>query len=82
MLLIFHFFRTQRLLTYSYILKKRLKELSKKENILLPSTVILQKIISNEKLIIPRLKVFEEICPEIINWILMCYALEEKSNIV
>jgi hypothetical protein len=38
----------------------------------------LQKIISNEKLVIPRLKVFEEICPEIINWILMCYALEEN----
>jgi hypothetical protein len=48
-------------------LKEISKELSKKENILLPSTVILQKIISNEKLIIPRLKVFEEICPEIIN---------------
>jgi hypothetical protein len=48
-------------------LKELSKELSKKENILLPSTVILQKIISNEKLIIPRLKVFEEICPEIIN---------------
>ena len=61
----------RRLFTYDYILKKRVKEmkkeLSKKENILLPSTAILQKIISNEKLIIPRLKVFEEICPEIIN---------------
>ena len=63
-------------------MKELSKELSKKENILLPSTAILQKIISNEKLIIPRLKVFEEICPEIINWILMYYALEEKSNIV
>ena len=59
-------------------MKELSKELSKKENILLPSTVILQKIISNEKLVIPRLKVFEEICPEIINWILMCYALEEN----
>ena len=43
------------------------KELLKKENILLPSLVILQKIISNEKLVIPRLKVFEEICPEVLN---------------
>lgn len=63
-------------------MKEISKELSKKENILLPSTAILQKIISNEKLVIPRLKVFEEICPEIINWILMYFALEEKSNIV
>lgn len=63
-------------------MKELSKELSKKENILLPSTAILQKIISNEKLIIPRLKVFEDICPEIINWILMYFALEEKSNIV
>ena len=44
-----------------------IKELLKKENILIPISGILQKIISNEKLIIPRLKVFEEICPEIIN---------------
>jgi len=56
------------LFTYNYILKKRTKEiskeLSKKENILLPSLVVLHKIISNEKLFVPRLKVFEEICPE------------------
>ena len=61
----------RRLFTYDYILKKRVKEmkkeLSKKENILLPTIAILQKIISNEKLVIPRLKIFEEICPEIIN---------------
>jgi len=61
----------RRLFTYDYILKKRVKEmkkeLSKKENILLPTIAILQKIISNEKLVIPRLKVFEGICPEIIN---------------
>ena len=40
------------------------KELSKKENILLPSLAVLHKIISNEKLVVPRLKVFEAICPE------------------
>ena len=64
-------FRTKRLFTYNYILKKRVKEISKellkKENILLPTLVILQKIISNEKLVIPRLKVFENICPEVLN---------------
>ena len=43
-----------------------IKELLKKENILIPISGILQKIISNEKLTIPRLKVFEEICPEIL----------------
>ena len=43
------------------------KELSKKENVLLSTVVILQKIISNEKLVIPRLKVFEDICPENVN---------------
>ena len=48
-------------------MKELSKELSKKENILLPSTAILQKIISNEKLVIPRLKVFENICPEVLN---------------
>jgi hypothetical protein len=35
----------------------------KKENSLLPVLIIIKKIISFEKLIIPRLKVFEEICP-------------------
>jgi hypothetical protein len=39
------------------------KEMSKKENILLPIIIIIKKIISFEKLVIPRLKVFEEICP-------------------
>ena len=52
-------------------MKKRVKEISKellkKENVLLPTLVILQKIISNEKLVIPRLKVFENICPEVLN---------------
>ena len=32
----------------------------------IPIEIILQKIISNEKLIIPRLKVFEELYPEVI----------------
>jgi hypothetical protein len=48
-------------------LKKRVKELqkemSKKENLFLPIINILKKIISYEKFVIPRLKVFEEICP-------------------
>ena len=35
----------------------------KKENILVPMVIILKKIISFEKLVIPRLKTFEEICP-------------------
>ena len=35
----------------------------KKENQFLPILIIIKKIISNEKIIIPRLKVFEEICP-------------------
>jgi hypothetical protein len=39
------------------------KEMSKKENNFLPVLIIIKKIISFEKLIIPRLKVFEEICP-------------------
>jgi hypothetical protein len=37
--------------------------MNKKENSFLPILIILKKIISFEKLIIPRLKVFEEICP-------------------
>jgi hypothetical protein len=35
----------------------------KKENILVSMVIILKKVISYEKLIIPRLKVFEGICP-------------------
>ena len=35
----------------------------KKENILLPIITIIKKVISNEKLVVPRLKVFEKICP-------------------
>jgi hypothetical protein len=37
--------------------------MNKKENSFLPILIILKKIISFEKLIIPRLKAFEEICP-------------------
>jgi len=37
--------------------------MSKKENSFLPVLIMIKKIISFEKLIIPRLKVFEEICP-------------------
>jgi hypothetical protein len=36
--------------------------MSKKENMLLPLSIIVKKIISYEKIVIPRLKVFEEIC--------------------
>ena len=61
----------KRIFTYDYILMKRIKEtnkeLSKKENVLLPIDTILKKIVSNEKIVIPRLKVFEELCPEVIN---------------
>jgi len=37
----------------------------KKENILIPMDIILKKIISFEKLYIPRLDVFEQICPSL-----------------
>ena len=37
--------------------------MKKKENLLEPMIVILKKVISSEKLEIPRLKIFEEICP-------------------
>ena len=39
------------------------KEMKKKENSFLSVLIMIKKIISFEKLIIPRLKVFEEICP-------------------
>ena len=63
-----------RLFKYSYILKNRAKkfvsELSKNNNeeenanIMM---IILKKIISNEKLAIPRLDIFEKIVPSIID---------------
>ena len=60
-------YRTRRLFTYRNILTKRVKELKKemvkRENILVPMIILLKKVISFEKLVIPRLKVFEEICP-------------------
>ena len=37
----------------------------KNENNYMPISVIIKKIMSNEKLVIPRLKVFEEICPSL-----------------
>ena len=62
-----HLYRTKRLLTYNYILKKRAKEfqreLIKSENKNISILIILKKIISNEKLVIPRLKIFEKIAP-------------------
>ena len=45
----------------------------KKENILIPMVIILKKIISFEKLVIPRLRVFEEICPSSIEWKVILY---------
>ena len=64
-------YRTKRLFTYQYILNKRIKELKKemlkKENILIPMIIILKKVISFEKLVIPRLKIFEEIRPSSID---------------
>ena len=38
----------------------------KKENILLSIITIIKKVTSNEKLVVPRLKVFEEICPSLL----------------
>ena len=59
--------RTQRLFTYEYILNKRIKEfkkeLSKTDENAVNMIIILKKIIANEKLSIPRLKIFEEIVP-------------------
>ena len=60
-------YRTKRLFTYQYILSKEVndlkKEMLKKENMLVPMVIILKKVISFEKLVIPRLKIFEEVCP-------------------
>ena len=58
---------TKILFTYEYILNKRVKDLnkefSKKENDLVPILIIIKKIRSYEKLVMPRLKAFKEICP-------------------
>ena len=63
-------YRSKRVFTYTYILHKRtekiMAELSKKNNNqdnLNNMMMILKKVISNEKLIFPRLKVFESFCP-------------------
>ena len=52
--------------SYEYILNKRVKEIKKemgkKENMLIPLSVLVKKIISYEKFVVPRLKIFEEIC--------------------
>ena len=62
------FFRTKKtLFTYEYILDKRIKKLNKeksKKEIDLNSIINnIKKIISYEKIEIPRLKIFEDICP-------------------
>ena len=50
-----YLYRTKRLLTYNYILKKRAKEfqreLIKKENKNISILILLKKIISNEKIV-------------------------------
>ena len=60
------FYRNKRLFTYSYILKKRVnemkRELLKPENAMVPIIILCKRIISNEKIVIPRLDVFERIC--------------------
>ena len=62
-----YLYRTKRLFTYNYILQKRAmelqRELTKYENKNVSILLLLKKIISNEKLIVPRLKIFEEISP-------------------
>ena len=59
--------RAKRLFTYEYILNKRAKEfqkeLSKCDENYVPLIIIIKKIISNEKLSVPRLKIFEQIAP-------------------
>lgn len=55
------------------------KELSKNENKIISIAMILQKIISNEKTTIGRLKIFEEICPEVN--LLFWYIIRFKSRI-
>ena len=60
-------YRTKRLFTYDYILKKRAKELAKElckaENKAIPIMTIIKRVILSEKLIIPRLKIFEKTVP-------------------
>ena len=59
-------YRKKRLFTYDYILKKRInemkRELLKPENATVPIIILVKRIISNEKIVIPRLDVFERIC--------------------
>jgi len=38
----------------------------KKENLMVPMVIIYKKILSFEKLVVPRLNIFEEICPSVI----------------
>ena len=53
------------------MLNKRIKELKKEmlknENLLVPVVIIIKKIMSLEKIVESRLKVFEEICPSSFN---------------
>ena len=60
-------YRAKRLLTYRCILKRRLKalqkELLKPEMVLVPAIELLKKIMAKEKLIYPRLDIFEQIVP-------------------
>ena len=56
--------RKERLFTYEYILKKRVKEMKRemlKNDNDTPIVILLKRIISYEKIIVPRLEVFEQI---------------------
>ena len=58
--------RTKRLFTYEYILNKRVKEFQKelcKDDNSISMIILLKKIIANEKISIPRLKIFEKLVP-------------------
>lgn len=60
-------YRTKRIFTFGYILKRRLKyikrELLKPDMILVPIVTILNKAISEDKIAYSRLSVFEQIAP-------------------
>ena len=62
-----HNIKTKRLFTYNYILNKRAKELIKEfcksENKSASLMTMIKRVIFSEKLVIPRLKIFEKIAP-------------------
>ena len=44
-------------------MKEMERELRKPENVLVPILILFKRVISNEKIIIPRLDIFEQIYP-------------------